>query len=73
MLLEAGGSTVELAYWLRPVNGARHINLVELYAIVKGVNLAFQGKETVLHLVSDSAFVHRRIIDTLTGKARIHT
>lgn len=68
VLLEADGSTVDHACWLRPVNDARHINLAELYEILKGVKLAFQRKETALHLVTYSACVHRWIIDILTGK-----
>ena len=71
--LEASGTVVEDACWLRPTNDSRHINLAELDAALKGVNLALQWEATTLHLVTDSACVHRWISDTLTGKARVNT
>lgn len=40
--LEANESMVEDASWLHPSNDARHINLTELDAALKGINLAFQ-------------------------------
>ena len=49
---------IEDACWLRPENDSRHINLAELDATLKGVNLAFQWQATVLHIVTDSACVH---------------
>ena len=48
-------------------------NLAELDAIIKGINLAILWKTTTLHLFTDSAFVHKWILDTLTGKARVRT
>ena len=38
--LEANGSVVEYASWLHPANNVQHINLAELDADLKGVNLA---------------------------------
>ena len=71
--LEANGAVVEDACWLRPTNDPQHINLAELDATLKGINLALQWQATVLHLITDSACTHRWISDALTGKARLTT
>ena len=70
--LETDGTVIEDACCLRPTNDAQHINLAELDAALKGVNLALQWEATVLHLVTDSACVHQWISNTLTGKARVN-
>ena len=49
------------------------INLAELDAVLKGINLALHWEATVLHLVTDSACVQQWISDTLTGRARVNT
>ena len=67
------GVVVEDARWLRPPKGSQHINLTELDAIIKGINLAILWKITTLHLFIDSACVHKWTSDTLTGKARVRT
>ena len=66
-------TVVEDACWLRPEKDSQHINLTELYAIIKGINLAILWETTTLHLFTDSACVHEWISDTLTGKARLRT
>ena len=71
--LETNGMVIEDACWLRPTNDTQHINFAELDAALKGVNLALQWEATELHLVTDSACMHRWIFDTLTGKARVNT
>lgn len=71
--LEANGSIIEDACWLHPTNDARHINLAELDAALKGINLALQWQATVLHLVTDSACMNQWISDTLIGKAHVKT
>ena len=53
------GAVVEDACWLWPAKDSQHINLAELNAIIKGINLAILWKMTTLHL------------DTLTGKAKV--
>ena len=70
--LETNRTVIEDACWLRPINDAQHINLAELDTALKGINLALQWEATVLHLVTDSACVHRWISDTLTGRARVN-
>ena len=61
------------ACWLHPEKDSQHINLMELDAIIKGINLAILWKTTTLHLFTDSACVHKWLSDTLTGKARVRT
>ena len=73
MLLVYDGTLVEDACWLRPAKDPQHINLTELDAIIKGINLAILWKTTTLHLFNDSACVHKWISDTLTSKARVQT
>ena len=73
MSLVYDGAVVEDACWLRPAKDSQHINLIELDAIIKGINLAILWKKTTLHLFTDSACVHKLILDTLTGKARVRT
>ena len=73
MALETNGTVIVDACCLRPINDAQHLNLTELDAALKGINLALQWEATVLHLVTDSVCVHRWISDTLTGRARVNT
>lgn len=42
--LEADGSVIEDACWLRPSNNVHHIILADLDAVLKKVNLAFSGR-----------------------------
>ena len=73
VLLEKDGAAVVDACWLRPTNDAAHINLAELDAVLKGVNLALQWKVRKLRIHTDSLCVYHWISDTLTGKARVRT
>ena len=73
MLLIYDGAVVEDACWLRSAKDSQHINLAELDAIIKGINLAILWKMTTLHLFTDSACVHKWISDTITDKARVWT
>ena len=60
--LETNEMVIEDACWLCPINDAQHINLAELDVALKGINLALQWEGTVLHLVTDSACVHRKSV-----------
>ena len=51
----------------------QHINLAELDAVLKVINMALMWEATILHLHSDSVHVHKWITDTLTGKVRVCT
>ena len=66
-------SITEDACWLRPKNDSRHINLAELDVTLKGVNLALQWQARVLHIVTNSACVHRLITNASSGKAQLTT
>ena len=73
VLLQSCGTVLEDACWLRPVNDAQHINLAELDAILKGINLALQWRAKRLHLQTDSLCAYHWVSDTLSGKARVRT
>ena len=72
VVLEVGGHVVEDGTWLRH-DDASHINMAELDAAVKGINLAIMWNMKKLHLHTDSLTVYHWISDTLTGKARVKT
>ena len=56
------------------MNDAVHINLAELEAVLKGINQALQlGGVKKLHMLTDSLCTYHWVLDTLTGKARVHT
>ena len=57
--LEVNGAIMEDACWLQLENDARHINLAELDATLKGVNLALQWQARVFHIITDSVCTHR--------------
>ncbi|KHJ39815.1 zinc knuckle [Trichuris suis] len=57
--LEVDGSVIEDGTWLRP-DEARHINMAELDAVIKGINLALSWQMKEIELMTDSATVHRR-------------
>ena len=67
------GAVVEDACWLRPAKDSQHINLAELDAVIKGINLAILWKTTTLYLFTNSACVHKWISDAFTSKARVRT
>ena len=71
--IEYDGAIIEDTSWLRPVHADKHINLAELDAVLRGINLALHWKASVIHLQIDSACVHQWISDTLFGKARVRT
>ena len=70
--LEVGGSVIEDGAWLR-TSDVTHINMAELDAVVKGLNLALTWGFQKIILYTDSATVHRWISDGLTGKTRLRT
>ena len=66
------GNVIEDACWLRR-EGTTHINMAELDAVVHGLNLAIAWGMKTVHLMTDSAAVHRWVEDALTGRARLRT
>ncbi|KFD58237.1 hypothetical protein M513_01000 [Trichuris suis] len=60
--LEVDNSVIEDGVWLRP-SDARHINMAELDAVIKGLNLAIAWRMGTIELMTDSAAVHRWLSD----------
>ena len=58
VLLEKNGAAIEDACWLQLTNDAAHINLAELDAVMKGINLALQWKVRKLRIHTDSLCVY---------------
>lgn len=71
-VLEVNGEVIEDACWLRR-DECTHINLAELDAVVKGLNLALSWKMKNIALVTDSQTVFHWLNDMLSGKARLKT
>ena len=57
VVLEMGGRIVEDMAWLRKASDSSHINVAELDAVVKGVNLAVKWGLKDLKVMTDSATV----------------
>ncbi len=68
------GNTIEDCGWLRKKDDKSHINLAELEAAIKGINLALKWHFNVINLKVDSATVHGWITSCLndTHKPRIY-
>ncbi|XP_045101484.1 uncharacterized protein LOC123498445 [Portunus trituberculatus] len=66
------GAAIEDACWIRR-DESSHINMVELDAAVRGVNLAIAWGMRTIDLRTDSATVYRWIDDALSGRARLRT
>lgn len=72
VVIEADGCVIEDASWLRK-DDSTHINMAELDAVVKGLNLALAWKMKEVQLLTDSATVCRWISDSISGKSRLRT
>ena len=66
------GRAIEDACWLRKDTSA-HINMAELDAVIRGINLAVAWRMRRIELRTDSATVHRWVSDALSGRARLRT
>ena len=73
VLLEIGGSTVEDASWLRKKEDYSHINVAELEALLKGINLALKWDLRNIELMTDSATVYGWVQITLSEERRVRT
>ena len=58
VVLEADGDVIEDHCWLRPMSDKRHINVAELDAAIKALNVAVSWKLESVRLVTDSKTVH---------------
>lgn len=72
-VLEINGDLIEDAAWLRPKEDGSHINLAELDAVVRGVNLAIKWHLTDVVVMTDSATVHSWLLSVLTDSHRVKT
>ena len=72
-VVEVDDEVIEDASWLRKDGCTSHINMAELDAVVKGLNVALAWGMTTVKVMTDSATVHRWIEDGLTGKSRLKT
>ncbi|XP_043237710.1 uncharacterized protein LOC122389602 [Amphibalanus amphitrite] len=70
--LEADGELIEDGCWLRKDDGT-HINVAELDAAIKGVNLAISWGAKKVVLMTDSRTVYHWISNSLSGKMRLKT
>ena len=73
VVLEIGGVTVEDAAWLRKKSDCSHINVAELDAAMKGINLALKWGLKGIEVKADSATVASWIRSVVTGERRVKT
>ena len=74
VLEDSEGSVMEDACWLRSEReSASHINMAELDAAIKGINLAILWGAQEIALRTDSATVCTWIRDAVSGRARLRS
>ena len=72
-LIQVGETTVENATWLRKETSDIHINMAELNAVIRGMNMAPMWKLKKLTVFTDSMTVFHWVSDALTGKSRLRS
>ena len=71
--LEVKGNIIEDASWLRKTDDSRHINVAELEAVVKGLNLCIKWGLTNVVVKSDNKSVVSWITEALSERNKLHT
>ncbi|XP_065654532.1 uncharacterized protein LOC136081163 [Hydra vulgaris] len=71
--IEYDGVIIEDAAWLRSINDVMHINIAELDAVVRGINLAAKWDIKNLSVFTDSVTVHGWLKSMLTESHRIRS
>ena len=71
--LEIEGDIVEDASWLRKGDDVAHINVAELDAVIKGINIAIKWNLTTITVRTDSATVQSWLGSLLTDSHRVRT
>ena len=71
VVLEIEGNVVEDGSWLRPQNDSGHINMAELDALIKGLNLAISWNLQQIKVFTDSQTVYHWVSETLSGRTKI--
>ena len=72
-VLEVAGVKVEDRSWLRELGDKRHINVVELDAVIKVLNMAISWEFQCTRLVTDSKTVAAWLHDVLKNVRRVKT
>ena len=73
MVVEIGGLVAEDATWLRKKNDYNHINVAELDAVLKGINLAIKWGLREIEIRIDSATVLSWVTSKMEESGRIRT
>ena len=73
VVLEIDNDIVEDASWLRPKNDSAHINLRELDAAIRGLNLALSWGKRIIMLITDSATVVGWLRAVIEGTHNVKT
>ena len=73
VILEVGGVVAEDAAWLRKKGEASHINVAELDAVLKGVNLALKWGLQDVSVKTDSATVFAWLKSVISNEKRVKT
>ena len=73
VLLEINGVAVEDAAWLRKKEDFNHINVAELEAVLKGINLALKWGLKDVELKIDSATVVGWVKTVISNDKRVRT
>ena len=73
-VMEIGGCVMEDAAWLRKADDPAHINVAELEAVIRGINLAIKWKAVKLEVMTDSATVKSWLESVFSSshRARAH-
>ncbi|XP_029638122.1 uncharacterized protein LOC115213326 [Octopus sinensis] len=73
VVLEIEGTEVEDAAWLRKADDFNHINVTELDAVLKGVNLALKWGLCSIEIKTDSVTVLGRVGSVINSERRVRT
>ena len=72
-LVKISENVVEDASWLRPESEVLHINIAELNAAVKGLNLALLWELNDITMYTDSSSCYSWLNDTISGQRKVRT
>ncbi|KAK3882626.1 hypothetical protein Pcinc_012994 [Petrolisthes cinctipes] len=73
VVLEMNNNVVEDAAWLRKKDDYNHINVAELEAVLKGINLALKWELQTIELKTDSATVNGWMKSVISEDKRVRT
>jgi len=70
-VIEISGEVVEDMSWLRPKDDGAHINVAELDAVLKGLNMCLHWKRSKITIMTDSSSVHKWVQSVISADRRI--